>query len=546
MTDRIVTVDDNFDIPQEAYDALQARQEAHIATKVHDEVTTEGTATQVALSSTINEGVAAGIAPVEEAIQALPATYVPATVVTGQGVDPTGAADSTAALQARIDAAPSGGAVEFPRGTYRITAPLVIAKPVRLTGPGVVKQTTGSAAAFSVESSDVEFRDLTIEGPGATLSQAGSAAITATGDAATPYRNIHVQDVEIRGFRQYGIRLKHVTDYSITDNYIHDCWYALVMTLGCQRGRIVGNQIDTATAGMSDYPQSYGIALTFDGTDATPVRSADIVVANNIVRNIVGWEGIDTHAGQRITITGNEVTGCKVGIAVVDGGTTWAPLDVSVVGNVIDSLNDAGKAHSGITFTGVGVTGAPAQNARGTIVGNTIRRHGNEDGTMGAIYVVFTEGVVISGNSISLAGTYGINLFHDNYGYVCTGNTISEVWSNTQSFTAAIGLRSGYNTGTITGNVYRATGEKATATLRNDRGVYTSDETATITTMGVNDFTPCALPYVGGLAQMRAGFYNAAPVAKAAAIASPAADAAALKTAVDAIRTALKNIGITA
>lgn len=41
------------------------------------------------------------------------------------------------------------------------------------------------------------------------------------------------------------------------------------------------------------------------------------------------------------------------------------------------------------------------------------------------------------------------------------------------------------------------------------------------------------------------GFNGATPVAKASAISSPAAEAAALKTAVDAIREAIKNIGIT-
>jgi hypothetical protein len=41
------------------------------------------------------------------------------------------------------------------------------------------------------------------------------------------------------------------------------------------------------------------------------------------------------------------------------------------------------------------------------------------------------------------------------------------------------------------------------------------------------------------------GFYGVAPVARAAAIASPAAELAALKTAVDAIRVALTNMGIT-
>lgn len=44
----------------------------------------------------------------------------------------------------------------------------------------------------------------------------------------------------------------------------------------------------------------------------------------------------------------------------------------------------------------------------------------------------------------------------------------------------------------------------------------------------------------------RLGFYGAAPVTKPAAIASPAADVAALKTAVDALRTTLTSLGLSA
>lgn len=48
-----------------------------------------------------------------------------------------------------------------------------------------------------------------------------------------------------------------------------------------------------------------------------------------------------------------------------------------------------------------------------------------------------------------------------------------------------------------------------------------------------------------GAETSKIGLYQTAPVAQAAAIPSPAAELAALKTAVDEIRVALKNIGIT-
>jgi hypothetical protein len=64
-------------------------------------------------------------------------------VVSGYGATGDGATDDTAAIQAAIDAAGAitdtehrGGTVFFPRGAYKITAPLVIANFVRLTGVG--------------------------------------------------------------------------------------------------------------------------------------------------------------------------------------------------------------------------------------------------------------------------------------------------------------------------------------------------------------------------------------------------------------------------
>jgi hypothetical protein len=52
------------------------------------------------------------------------------------GADPTGSADSTAAINAALAAAPLGGVVLLPPGTYKTTAPLVIPPQVTLRGSG--------------------------------------------------------------------------------------------------------------------------------------------------------------------------------------------------------------------------------------------------------------------------------------------------------------------------------------------------------------------------------------------------------------------------
>lgn len=69
------------------------------------------------------------------------------------------------------------------------------------------------------------------------------------------------------------------------------------------------------------------------------------------------------------------------------------------------------------------------------------------------------------------------------------------------------------------------------------------DNSATTTPLILGDFSTSSLTLsrTGG----KIGLYGVAPVARAAAITSPAAELAALKTAVDAIRVALTNIGVT-
>lgn len=70
------------------------------------------------------------------------------------GADPTGGTDSTAAIQAAVNSAVSGGDVYFPPGTYVITATINIQKSLRLFGStsngSVISNTTNDVVAFSI------------------------------------------------------------------------------------------------------------------------------------------------------------------------------------------------------------------------------------------------------------------------------------------------------------------------------------------------------------------------------------------------------------
>ena len=58
-----------------------------------------------------------------------------------------GVADDTAAIQDAIDAFPDGAVVYFPRGTYRVTAQIVVSAKISLLGEGIASE-NGTGAGF--------------------------------------------------------------------------------------------------------------------------------------------------------------------------------------------------------------------------------------------------------------------------------------------------------------------------------------------------------------------------------------------------------------
>jgi hypothetical protein len=276
------------------------------------------------------------------------------------------------------------------------------------------------------------------------------------------------------------------------------------------------------------------------------------------------WEGIDTHAGQRLSIIGNQVFDCLVGIALVASpdefsAELYAPQDITVIGNTVDSRVSDGSRQSGIKL--VGASGVSVNEyATGVISGNIVRGHGNDtNGLDGAIQIYCTRGVVISGNVVFEASPNGIALYHDNLDFVVSGNTITDTWTNSRPIAVGITTSSTNNKGFITDN----TVGKATkvATLVSTVGIrLNADDPSNVTVLGPNRLDDCATKVTDmGLRSTwinrasNIGFYGAVPVPRAAAVVTPTApgvayvqaEATAMKTAVDAIRTALKNVGIT-
>jgi hypothetical protein len=250
--------------------------------------------------------------------------------------------------------------------------------------------------------------------------------------------------------------------------------------MSCIGGKVDENRIvvigpgrDTNASGVFN---AYGIFASRDYSDLTSCpRSADITIANNEVRENPMWEGIDTHAGERIAITGNRILNCRFGPISVGssmnsaGVDAFGPKNVNVIGNVISNdKSDQEWPVGSPPVYGIIFQGADADPGTGCIVGNLVENYGDQSNssTSGAIYMYKTVGLVVDGNMIVNPAPVGIQIDNRNRGFAVTNNTIVDPWSNTASVpVAAIHPAYGDNTGAISNNVITRRGKIATYTI---------------------------------------------------------------------------------
>jgi len=386
-----------------------------------------------------------------------------------------GTTNMATALQAAVNAAPVvklGFGVEYAKN-------VAITVPANRTIEGygaTVTNTADNVNGFTVTGSNVTFRGIKIKGV-QYAAQTTARAISAEGDDASNYlTNIHVIDCDLTTWGMYGLYMRYVDGFSVTGTTIQNIFYAGIMGLSVQNGNIpASTTIKNVTGSIS--ANAYGISMTRANNDSlvTEPRSKNITISAR-VDNVPVWNGIGTHGGENITVSGAVVTGCEIGVEGVAasntaGDSTFAPLNLTIANNVISSGKTDGSAGPGARIAGAGtVVGTPVQLATGSITGNTITGHGDESNANdGAIYLTYTKNVAVTGNPITEAGRNGIALYHDNYGVTVNGNPIVDAWTNAGAIACAVNASSDYNTGSVSGNTFTTGGKSATHVM--DYGV---------------------------------------------------------------------------
>jgi len=358
-----------------------------------------------------------------------------------------GVTDSTSSIQAALTACASGGSVLFATSDdeYILSASVTVSKAVTLLGvQSTLHWTTGSCAGLVITADDVSIQGLHIIGAQYAVQDIAEWGIKALGAD-----RLRIEQCAVRSWGFECIEVRGSSGLVVADCYVGDAYYGGIILLSVSDAVVSGNRVDNIVG--TTITNAYGIALSQIGAEDV---CTDVVICNNVIRDVPGWEGIDTHAGQRLTISANTVLHCLRGIVVGQStAPARAPQDVTITGNVIDSEVTDGSSHEGIVVAGA--TGG--DKAVGLVVtGNVIRNHGDQTNGVsgGGIYARDTRDLIITGNVFYRSSPFGIDLLEENYNFCVSGNVVEDPWTDAVGVGQAVGIycRNANNYGILSGN----------------------------------------------------------------------------------------------
>lgn len=267
-------------------------------------------------------------------------------------------------------AAAAGGDVYLDTGTLIYLSDTInVATPVTRIVGGYLKTPPGKPA-FNVTCSDVEFSGVRIAGTGSRAYRANERLINIVGTKATPLEQVNVHDCHLWGADGEAVWAEWLRESTFTNNSIEQFSYAGIMCISTDTCVVSGNIIKDGAIAAGQV-EVYGIAMT-DLTNNPADRCTNMTVTGNQVYQI-DYEGIDSHGGLNISITGNNIWGTKRGIALVQGNDTrvTCPMNVCVTGNVVNATGTRNGQMEGICL--YGITGGTM--ATGVISGNVVSNY---------------------------------------------------------------------------------------------------------------------------------------------------------------------------
>jgi hypothetical protein len=292
------------------------------------------------------------------------------------GADPTGATNSTTAVQNAINSLSSGGVVYFPPGNYSVTGGLSITGGITLQGAGqnatTVQAWHTDVVVVAVTGNKNTIRDMTIYGKGMN-NDTGTLGATNSAVTLGGVSNI-IRDSTIWG-GNFAIYING-TDYLI-ENVATSESYGTANVAVNGPGWFVRNKFDHSPTGVAvTSAQPYGAWAATTAYTAGQVK-------------IVGGYAIECTVGG--TSGGSAPTVKNYGVNITDGTATWLLLAPS-------------------SYTGISFSAAPGENhiiqtdLSGSGYTNSLS-FASSAGTNGPNVLVLDSSVLSSRISITAGGT---------------------------------------------------------------------------------------------------------------------------------------------
>ena len=308
------------------------------------------------------------------------------------GADPTGATDSTAAIQTAINSAI--GLLFFPKGTYKVSSPLTIPPTsgnnsnLTLLGTGTQSQIVPAASMssiFSVTGKNVRFSQLFLNNA-SSYAVSGISMATPSSDAGL---SVQIDHCSIIGFTN-GLNLSG-QNYMISENFLQN-----------NTNHILFNDDGRNTSIHTNYMLggSTGLKLACVTYQAEGLRFTD----NTVLVTAGGGAGINIGAGLEIYISGNIIDQTGTGSPGIYMYTTGsnAISKVKIIGNWIAagqgsySIFGAGN----VTQTAIQTNTITTNNSLSALSGISLA-------SPNGYQIIGNNFAIVSGSDLSISG--GVN-----------------------------------------------------------------------------------------------------------------------------------------
>lgn len=291
--------------------------------------------------------------------------------VKDHGATGDGVTNDTAAIEAAIQAASSGGTVYLPAGTYAFTPPLAVTRSnVAIVGDGAttVLKYAGDQRGIQVggggTTTNVTLRSFLITSGHATGAHvAGRGAVMIDGDAGTT-SDVYVDGVVVDGVATSGFVASGASRVTLTNAAARNIGEHAIYLSRCTRCAVTNATVENAhqdillgsTAAAIKLSGGSDITISGGDLDAGTLDSGNGIIAENGASNV-------SVTGTRVRLRGtNQVgfrvdgTGIQVSRAVVDGGGGFGgahavEFRATCVRSAVRGLSVRGTWKSGIVRT---------------------------------------------------------------------------------------------------------------------------------------------------------------------------------------------------